>query len=176
LDVIYNGRRIEGRGFHATVKAASAVAPVKLGTADQIAAIAFGIALGVVLGVGGYTFLYANGWSYMTTDPAACANCHVMSQHYDAWLKSSHRLAATCNDCHTPHDFLGKYYVKAENGFRHSFAFTMGGFHEPIQITPRNRSVTERACRGCHQEIVHAIETADSLSCIRCHSSVGHLQ
>jgi cytochrome c nitrite reductase small subunit len=152
---------------------------LKPGTANQVAAIVFGIAVGVVLGVGGYTFLYAKGWSYLTNDPAACANCHVMTEHYDAWLKSSHRAAATCNDCHTPHNFFGKYYVKAENGFRHSFAFTMGGYHEPIQITGRNRSVTERACRNCHQEIVHAVETvsrAGRLSCIRCHSSVGHLQ
>jgi cytochrome c nitrite reductase small subunit len=56
----------------------------------------------------------------------------------------------------------------------------MGGFHEPIQITKQNRAVTERACRNCHQEIVHAIEAVEidggRLSCIRCHRSVGHLE
>ena len=118
--------------------------------------------------------------SYLMNDPAACANCHVMTEYYDGWLKSSHRAAATCNDFHTPNHFFGKYYVKVENGFRHSLAFTLGGFHEPIQITRPNRRVSERACRDCHQEIVHAIEPVETgggqLSCIRCHSSVGHLQ
>ena len=67
---------------------------------------------GLGLGVGGYTFLYAKGWSYFTNDPAACANCHVMREHYNAWIKSSHRAVATCNDCHTPHNFFGKYYSR----------------------------------------------------------------
>jgi cytochrome c nitrite reductase small subunit len=148
-------------------------------TPRQAAAIIFGIVLGLGLGIGGYTFLYAKGWSYLTNDPAACANCHVMREHYDAWIKSSHRAVATCNDCHTPHNFFGKYYVKADHGFWHSYAFTTGNFHEPIQMKERSRSVTETACRNCHQEIVDAIEAIQSnggrLSCIRCHDSVGHL-
>jgi hypothetical protein len=32
-------------------------------------------ASGLVIGVGGYTFLYAKGSSYLTNNPAACANC-----------------------------------------------------------------------------------------------------
>ena len=50
-------------------------------------------------------------------------------------------------------ELVGKYATKAINGFNHSVAFTTGGFHEPIQITPRNRAVTEAACRKCHAEI-----------------------
>jgi cytochrome c nitrite reductase small subunit len=41
--------------------------------------------LGILIGVGGYTFAYAKGASYLTNDPAACANCHVMENHYRAW-------------------------------------------------------------------------------------------
>src|SRR5688572_32577853 len=41
-------------------------------------------------------------------------------EHFDAWNKSSHRAVATCNDCHTPHNLVGKYTVKAKNGFWHS--------------------------------------------------------
>ena len=144
--------------------------------------LAAGIALaalsGVVAGIGGFTFVYANGASYMTNDPAACANCHVMSDHYAAWTKSSHHAVATCNDCHAPHDSFGKYWTKARNGFNHSWAFTMENFHEPIRITPINRSITEGACRYCHQDVVHAIdpvEQRESMSCIRCHSNVGHM-
>ena len=147
-------------------------------TGRKVGAIIFGAVVGLGLGVGAYTLLYAKGWAYLTNDPAACANCHVMQGHLDAWIKSSHRAVATCNDCHTPHSFFGKYYVKADHGFWHSYAFTTGNFHEPIHMTARSQQVTEGACRNCHEEIVHAIETVQSnggqLSCIRCHGSVGH--
>jgi len=140
----------------------------------------FALVAGIAAGVGGYTFVYARGASYLTNDPRACANCHVMEDHYGAWTKSSHHAVAVCNDCHTPHDFLGKYYTKGLNGYHHSLAFTTGRFHEPIQITARNRAVTEAACRSCHQDIVQAIDPphagSEPLSCIECHDSVGHLR
>ena len=82
------------------------------------------VLLGMALGLGAYTFAYAKGWSYMTNDPRACANCHVMNEQYDGWLKSSHRSVAVCNDCHVPHNFVGKYVTKATNGFWHSYYFT----------------------------------------------------
>jgi len=140
------------------------------------------ILLAVSAGLGVFTFGYARGASYMTSDPAACANCHVMQGHYDDWRHSSHRSVATCNDCHTPPGLVPKYLVKAKNGFWHSFYFTTGRFHEPIQITPGNRSVTERACRKCHAAIVMAIDAhskpddPNATSCIRCHSTVGHMR
>lgn len=136
--------------------------------------------LGMLMAVGGYTFVYAKGYSYVTNDPAACANCHVMEDHYRAWMKSSHRAVAVCNDCHTPPGLIPKYTTKAINGFNHSLAFTTGRFHEPLRITPRNTDVTEKACRKCHADIVMAIEgqhpAREQLSCIRCHSTVGHLE
>jgi cytochrome c nitrite reductase small subunit len=139
-----------------------------------------GTAIGVLSALGGYTFIYARGYAYMTNDPAACANCHVMQNHYSAWTKSSHRAVAVCNDCHTPPGLVPKYLVKAENGFRHSLAFTTGRFHEPIRITPGDLEVAEKACRKCHQEIVHAIEGPNAdmerLACVRCHATVGHLE
>lgn len=143
-----------------------------------VAAIAAGAAFGVALGVGGYTFVYARGASYLTNDPRACANCHAMQDHYDAWRHSSHRAVATCNDCHTPHDLIGKYLTKASNGYHHSLAFTTGNFHQPIQIKPGNAAITEEACRSCHQDIVQSIDHGqtggDFMSCVRCHDTVGH--
>ena len=53
--------------------------------------------IGVAVGLGAYTFIYAKGYSYLTNDPAACTNCHVMRAQYDAWMKSSH---------HSVHDRL----------------------------------------------------------------------
>lgn len=139
-----------------------------------------GIAVGLALAIGIYTFWYAKGYSYMSNDPGACANCHIMNEQYDGWLKSSHKTVATCNDCHTPHNFFGKYYTKASNGFWHSYYFTLGGFHEPIQIGERNRQVTEQACRDCHETLVqsmtvsHKVDEIEQMSCIRCHRNVGH--
>ncbi|HOE65221.1 MAG TPA: cytochrome c nitrite reductase small subunit [Candidatus Hydrogenedentes bacterium] len=145
-----------------------------------IAAVLAGLLSGALSGVGAYTFLYARGASYLTDNPAACANCHVMNDNYNAWERSSHRAVAVCNDCHTPHDFIGKYATKALNGYHHSMAFTLGGFHEPIAITPRNRAIAEAACRRCHGDIVQAIDRVHAgqnmTSCIRCHPSVGHLE
>ncbi len=136
---------------------------------------------GVLGGVGGYTFVYARGWSYLTDDPAACANCHVMHEQYDGWLKGSHRAVAVCNDCHVPHHVVGKYVTKARNGFWHSFYFTTGTFPEPIRATPRSRAIAEDACRHCHAAIVQAMGSpahagSTAISCIRCHGSVGHLE
>lgn len=138
------------------------------------------ITVGIALGIGAYTFVYAKGAAYLTNDPRACVNCHIMREQYDGWIAGSHRSVAACNDCHAPHDVVGKYWTKARNGFWHSFYFTTGWFPEPIQITPRNRAVTEGACRHCHAEIVQAIDAAPprdaALSCLGCHASVGHLQ
>ena len=143
--------------------------------------IAAAVLLGIGFGIGTFTFGYARGASYLTNDPAACANCHIMSDHYDGWRHSSHRSVAVCNDCHTPPGFIPKYMTKASNGFWHSFAFTTGRFPEPLRIKPHNREVTERACRKCHAPIVSAIDSHggggdSSLSCVRCHANVGHLR
>jgi cytochrome c nitrite reductase small subunit len=142
--------------------------------------MALGVLIGVAAGVGGYTFAYAKGYSYLMNDPAACANCHVMAEQFSGWTASSHRAVATCNDCHTPSGFLAKYANKASNGFWHSFAFTSGRFHDPIQIKPHNLEVTEHACRKCHADLAVAMEgpSADernATSCVKCHRSVGHL-
>ena len=144
-----------------------------------LALTVLGIAIGSAVGVGAYTFLYAKGSSYLTDRPEACANCHVMQEYFDGWLKSSHRLAV-CNDCHTPAGFLNKYWTKAYNGFWHSYAFTSGRFPDILQIKLRNREVVDASCQKCHLEIIQAIDgphgQGPSLSCVRCHASVGHLR
>lgn len=143
-----------------------------------MAGILFSVCFGLATGVGGYTFYYAKGASYLGNDPATCANCHVMREQYDGWIKSSHHAAATCNDCHTPPGLLPKYAAKARNGFWHSFAFTTGRFPEPLRIKPHNRRIAEGSCRKCHTDIVTAIEgphrAGQEVSCLRCHASVGH--
>jgi cytochrome c nitrite reductase small subunit len=139
---------------------------------------AIAVAGGVLAGVGAYTFGYAKGLSYLSSDPAACANCHIMQEYYDSWQKASHHHVAVCVDCHLPHDFVGKYVAKADNGFFHSMAFTLNNFHEPIQIKPRNRRITQANCVECHHDVLNemfpAHEGGEMQNCIHCHADVGH--
>jgi cytochrome c nitrite reductase small subunit len=132
----------------------------------------------MLAGLGAFTFGYGEGYAYLSNNPAACANCHVMQGHYDSWLKSSHKDVATCNDCHLSHHPIGKWVTKADNGFFHSLAFTTGGFPEPIAIKPRNSRVTQQACLHCHADFVHEMLPSkpggDMLNCSTCHSDVGH--
>ena len=144
--------------------------------------LATALLVGITIGIGGYTFVYAKGYSYITNDPQACANCHVMRDHYTAWTRSSHRSVAVCNDCHTPPGTIPKYLSKAQNGFWHSFYFTTGTYPDPIRITPRNQVITETACRKCHTELTESIDPFHTntgrggLTCTSCHNEVGHIE
>ncbi|MBO6513850.1 MAG: cytochrome c nitrite reductase small subunit [Phycisphaerales bacterium] len=146
----------------------------------RLLAVGIAIAFGVFGGLGAFTFGYGEGTAYLTNNPASCANCHVMQSHFDSWSKSSHESVATCNDCHLPHDFAGKWITKADNGFFHSLAFTTNDFHEPIQIKDRNRLVTQEACLHCHSDYVNEMLPSrpggDMLMCVHCHTDVGHSQ
>lgn len=141
-------------------------------------AIAIAAAFGITLGVGAFTFGYADGLAYLRDDPAVCANCHVMQLHYDSWLQSSHQDVATCNSCHLGQGFVGQWVTKADNGFFHALAFTTDNFHRPIQIKPRNRRKTQAACIACHQSTVNAMlpahERGEMPYCADCHSDAGH--
>jgi cytochrome c nitrite reductase small subunit len=137
------------------------------------------LALGVPLGVGGFTLRYAEGLSYLSSDPAACRTCHIMRPQYDSWLRSSHHNVAVCVDCHLPHGFLGKYVAKAENGYHHSKGFTLQDFHEPVMVKAKNAAILQENCLRCHAELTHelvggAAAPGDSLQCAHCHASAGH--
>ena len=137
-----------------------------------------GVTIGAAVGLGGYTFIYARGASYLSDAPETCANCHVMQRYYDGWEKGRHHKVATCNDCHTPAGLVPKYSTKGLNGFLHSYAFTTGRFADPIRIRPRNTRVTNGACLKCHNGMVEMMimpAGATGVSCTRCHASVGHL-
>jgi cytochrome c nitrite reductase small subunit len=145
----------------------------------RMALPALAVLMGVLLGLGVFTFLHAEGFSYLSTDPAACANCHIMQSQYDSWQKSSHHTVATCVDCHLPHDFIGKYVAKAENGWHHSKGFTLQDFHEPIMIKSKNALILQRNCLACHGEIAHGLVEGvngepDEVQCVHCHVGVGH--
>ncbi|HEY3401524.1 MAG TPA: cytochrome c nitrite reductase small subunit [Geothrix sp.] len=143
---------------------------------------------GVFLGSGAYTFVSANGTSYLSNNPEVCVNCHIMRTEYDSWRHGSHHAVAVCNDCHLPHDNpVNKLFVKASNGYHHSKAFTLLNFAEPIRIKPGNAKVLEDNCLRCHGELTGEItahgtlgvptdptQKADLYGCVRCHQEVGH--
>lgn len=140
--------------------------------------------VGSLLGVGLFTFAFAGGWSYLSDNPAACANCHIMNDQYDAWHKSAHGNVATCNDCHTPHgNIVTKYASKGVNGFFHGLGMTTGNHPDPIRIKPMNLKITEEACLYCHADITEEMRSTrvgtpphnTTQSCLHCHSDVGHL-
>jgi cytochrome c nitrite reductase small subunit len=141
------------------------------------------VALGALAGVGGYTFSYAKGLSYLSTDPRACVNCHIMQREYDSWQKSGHHHAAVCVDCHLPESFVPKYLAKSENGWRHGKLFTTGGFVEPIEVKPAGRQILQDNCVRCHAGLTAEMRRSASVSghpqsqnlpCIHCHSDAGH--
>ncbi len=62
------------------------------------------VMVGVLLGLGGFTFHYGEGLSYFSQDPAACVNCHIMQiprKPYDCpsprirkWLAKGEKFSA----------------------------------------------------------------------------------
>lgn len=173
-----------------TVPAPSPVAPADkiLGiSAGVLATVVIGAIAGGLLGTAGYTAHAAKATSYLSDDPKACINCHIMNDQYNAWSSSPHHARASCNDCHVPHDSIAhKYFVKAEHGYRHSKGFTFNDFHEPIQMKESSREVVVNNCVRCHEAMTHEIRTATvkpadvthavsgSVDCLHCHASVGH--
>ena len=145
---------------------------------------------GAAIGLAGFTFSYAEGLSYFSTDPKACANCHIMNDQYASWTKGPHHGDARCVDCHLPHDFVGKYLAKALNGYHHSKGFTLQDFHEPILIKKRNAEILQNNCLHCHGDFVRdalvtgarpdaarteaAAQTEDDGRCVHCHRGAGH--
>ncbi len=150
----------------------------------DLAPLGIAVALGVLAGLGAYTFSYAEGFSYFSTDPQACVNCHIMQSQYDSWQKASHHTSAVCVDCHLPTSFFSKYLVKAENGWRHGKLFTTGGFEEPIVVQAAGKKILQENCVRCHEAMTsdmmnHGVGVSDDTTlppetCTHCHSTVGH--
>ena len=148
------------------------------------------VPLGALVGLSGFTAQYAEGLSYLSNDPAACANCHIMNEQYDSWRKGPHHAAATCNDCHVPPHFPAKYIAKAKNGYHHSSGFTLQpavpdapgaklAFEEPIRIKAANSQILQANCLRCHGDFVHDVVRGstwrdDAIRCVHCHKAAGH--
>jgi len=127
--------------------------------------------------------------SYLSSDPKACINCHVMNTQYATWQHSSHAREATCVECHLPTDsFIEKYVAKSVDGWNHSVAFTMNTYDHALKISDYGAQRVQKNCISCHSSITSTITTnADKYhnfedqsgvesgrKCWECHQSVPH--
>jgi cytochrome c nitrite reductase small subunit len=132
------------------------------------------LALLAVVGVG----LYVSDFTaYLGNNPSTCNNCHVMDGVYEGWYHAPHKLWATCGDCHTPHDLIPKYIVKAESGFRHVSAFVLGDIPTAIRAKERSKEIIQANCIRCHESTVSDIVGGAmpmDRNCFECHRTVAH--
>jgi cytochrome c nitrite reductase small subunit len=135
--------------------------------------------LGVLTGTGCFVIHVSRAPSYLSDDPETCINCHVMNTQFVTWQHSSHVEAATCNDCHVPHDsLLATYAFKAQDGLWHATVFTMRWEPQVIHLSARAIPVVEENCRRCHGEVIGETAIAEHAGgdprCWDCHREVPH--
>jgi cytochrome c nitrite reductase small subunit len=141
--------------------------------------------LGGLVGIGATAFKVSNASSYLSDDPRACVNCHVMTPQYATWEHSSHRERASCNDCHVPHDnVFNKYYFKAKDGARHATIFTLRTDPQVIRIKEAGKGVVQQNCIRCHTNQVNPVSASNVTGhnyklgegplCWDCHVEVPH--
>ena len=136
---------------------------------------------------GGLYFLYLlRAHTYLTDEPSACVNCHIMSPYYATWMHSSHGRDATCNDCHVPHEnFVRKWTFKGMDGMKHVAAFLTSSEPQVIQAHPASLQVIMNNCIRCHQQLNTEFvktgridymmsEVGKGKACWDCHRDVPH--
>jgi cytochrome c nitrite reductase small subunit len=138
------------------------------------------IVLVVIAGVGLYVTDFT---AYLGNEPSTCNNCHVMDYVYEGWFHNGHKLWTTCNDCHTPHALIPKYFVKAQSGYHHVTAFLFKEIPDAIRAKESSRKVVQENCIRCHTSTVEMIlenkaslygEMDSDRYCFECHRSTAH--
>ena len=131
--------------------------------------------LGVAAGLAVVTARLANATSYLSNSPAACINCHVMTDAYASWQRGSHGHVAVCTDCHVPHrNAVAEYAYKATDGAKHAFMFTFDLTPQVIRLSERARPVVQTNCIRCHADRMAMVRlaTASERPCWSCHTGV----
>lgn len=114
--------------------------------------------MAILIGIFLFILHAAKATSYLSDDPKACVNCHVMTPQFATWERGSHGKVTICNDCHVPQDnFINKYLFKASDGLRHSFMFTFRLEPQVIQIHDAGKKAVQQNCIRCHSNVIHPI-------------------
>jgi len=107
----------------------------------------------------GYLVQQSQMISYLSKDPKACINCHVMNTQYATWQHSAHGVAGvTCIQCHLPTDnVFEKYYAKTIDGWNHSVAFTNRTYDHAMKISDYGAERVQKNCLSCHASLASQI-------------------
>ena len=129
-----------------------------------------------------------------TSNAEFCSGCHSMQPFAESHADNNHGgnnefgIAASCTDCHLPHDNSANYfYSKAETGIHDIWMET---FTDTSQIDWRAKSehreefVYDSGCLSCHAELETATSGKEEhqryfagitdSQCVTCHEEVGH--
>jgi cytochrome c-type protein NapC len=146
--------------------------------------------------VGGW--ILTEGVVQATSGRDFCTTCHSMepfAQTYDQDVHGGHNsggVAASCVDCHLPHESPGGTLVaKVRTGIHDGLAELVSVFKEPDWIGNLDRRaeyVYDSGCLKCHSRLENAPEDNPTaamahqgyfqgglnLMCVSCHPHVGH--
>ena len=142
----------------------------------------------IAIGFFAYIINISKALSYLSSDPKACINCHVMNSQYATWQHSSHAERANCVDCHLPRDnMVNKYIAKAKDGYNHTVAFTFNTYKNAIKISDDGAKRVQENCISCHQSLTSGMVSNSDLNhryddpsvatgrrCWECHKGVPH--
>jgi cytochrome c nitrite reductase small subunit len=109
-----------------------------------------------------------------TSKTEFCINCHVMKGQHERWQRSSHSEWAGCSDCHVPHNNLPrKLVLKARDGLRDVYVFTLGEVPENIEISKSSTKTVKQNCLSCHEDLMSGVNTEGRV-CWDCHRDLPH--
>ena len=124
-------------------------------------------------------FVYVTGApAYAGTNPGTCNNCHVMDSQYENWYHAGHAEAATCVECHLPHDNPVSYWIaKMKTGMHDVYVFSTGQAPVMIRATDETKRTIQANCVRCHAPTVENMLAGPQpfdRNCWDCHRSVAH--
>lgn len=158
-----------------------------------------GIGLGSAAVIGTQVAVHA------TSTNEFCVGCHEMNTPLVEYQDSIHHknrsgVRAGCADCHNPHDYPEKLWVKAISGAKDIYGHYTGIIDTPAKFEARrlHMATSEQArmkknnsaeCRHCHDfqamnpdkqkpfaRKEHEMAKTAGLSCIECHKGIAHTE
>ena len=74
-----------------------------------------------------------------------------MDSEYENWYHAAHAGAATCAECHLPHQNVVSYYLaKAQTGAHDVYVFSTGQTPQMIRAKAETKKIIQANCVRCH--------------------------